>query len=169
MHQPIAGVAPSELAEVTCKVVWPTIGATGVGRLVGRLAAVRLGWGGFFTLGKLLAVATLPLSLAVFGWQLLPVVCRRYALTNRRIIIRKGLVAVDQRWIGLDEFDAIDVEILPGQDWLHAGDLIFRRGGLEVLRLAGVPRPEILRRVCETARTALVSVREVAQRQAASA
>jgi len=168
MHQPIAGVSPSELAEVTCKVVWPTIGATRLGRLAGQLAAVRLGWGEFFTLGKLLAVATIPLSLAIFCWQLLPVVCRRYALTNRRIIIRKGLVAVDQRWIGLDEFDAIDVEILPGQDWLHAGDLIFRRGGLEVLRLAGVPRPKILRRVCETARTALVSVREVAQRQAAT-
>jgi hypothetical protein len=60
------------------------------------------------------------------------------------------------------------VKILPGQDWLHAGDLVFRRGGLEVLCLAGVPRPEILRRMFETARTALVSVREVAQRQAVS-
>jgi hypothetical protein len=166
--QPIAGVAPSELSEVTCKVVWPTIGATPAGRFVGRLAAVRIGWGEFFTLGKLLAAATIPVSLAVFCWQLLPYVCRRYTLTNRRIIIRKGLMAVDQRWIGLDEFDAVDSQVLPGQDWLHAGDLIFRRGGQEILRLAGVPRPEILRQVCMAARTALVSVREVAQRQAAT-
>ena len=169
MHQPIAGVTPSELAEVTCKVVWPTVGATRAGRLVGRLAAVELGWGEFFTLGKLLAVATIPLSLTVFCWQLLPYVCRRYVLTNRRIIVRKGLLPVDQRWIGLDEFDSVDVEVLPGQAWLHAGDLIFRRGGLEVLRLAGVPRPEILREVCMAARTALVSVRDIVQRQAASA
>jgi hypothetical protein len=169
MHEPIAGVTPSELAEVTCKVVWPTIGATRAGRLVGRLAAVRVGWGEFFTMGKLLAVATIPISVAVFAWQLLPIVCRRYALTNRRIIIRKGLVPVDQRWIGLDEFDAVEVEVLPGQEWLHAGDLIFRRGGTEVFRLAGVSRPEILRRVCATARSALLSVREVVQRQAASA
>jgi hypothetical protein len=169
MHQPIAGVTPSELAEVTCKVVWPTIGATRAGRLVGRLAAVPLGWGKFFTLGKLLALATIPISVTVFCWQLLPYVCRRYTLTNRRIIIRKGLVAVDQRWISLDEFDAVDVEVLPGQDWLHAGDLIFRRSGLEIFRLAGVSRPEILRQVCATARTALLSVREVVQRQAAGA
>ncbi|MCD4728242.1 MAG: PH domain-containing protein, partial [Pirellulales bacterium] len=79
MNQPIAGVMPPEVTEVTCKVVWPTIGATRAGRLVGRLAAVRFGVGEFFTLGKLLAVASIPLSLAVFAWQLMPFVCRRYA------------------------------------------------------------------------------------------
>jgi hypothetical protein len=158
MNQPIAGVAPAELAEVTCKVVWPTIGATRAGRLVGRLAAVRLGWGEFFTLGKLLAVATIPLSLAVFCWQLMPYVCRRYTLTNRRIIVRKGLMPMDQRWIELDDFETIDVEVLPGQGWLHAGDLIFRRGGNEVLRLQGVSRPEVFRHVCLTVRNAFVYV-----------
>jgi hypothetical protein len=167
MNQPIAGVVPSELAEVTCKVVWPTIAATRVGRLVGRLAAVRLGLGEFFTLGKLLAVATIPLSLAAFGWQLMPYVCRRYTLTNRRVIIRKGLTAVDGPWISLDDFDAIDVEVLPGQDWFHAGDLVFRHGELEVLRWAGVPRPESARQVCRAARSALVTVRDVVEQQAA--
>jgi hypothetical protein len=160
---------PSDLAEVTCKVVWPTIGATAAGRLVGRLADVRFGVGRFFTLGKLLALATIPISLAVFAWQLMPYVCRRYAVTNRRIIIRKGLRPVDERWIDLDEFDAIDVEVLPGQQWLHAGDLVFRHGGQEVLRLAGVSRPEIFRQVCQTARDALLSVRAVVQQQAAVA
>ena len=169
MHQPIAGVTPSELAEVTCKVVWPTIGATRAGRLVGRLAAVRIGCAQLFTVGTLLAAATIPLSVAVFGWQLMPYVCRRYTLTNRRIIIRKGLMAVDGRWISLDEFDAIAIEILPGQQWLHAGDLVFRHGDREVLRLAGVPRPEAFRQVCLTARSALVGVREIAQRQATEA
>jgi hypothetical protein len=169
MSQPIAGVMPSDLAEVTCKVVWPTIGATRAGRLVGRLADVRIGLGKFFTLGKLLALATIPISLAVFAWQLMPYVCRRYAVTNRRIIIRKGLMPVDERWIDLDQFEAIDLEVLPGQQWLHAGNLIFRRGGQEVLRLAGVSRPEVFRRVCQTAQDALVSVRNVVQQQAAAA
>jgi hypothetical protein len=169
MHHPISGVTPSELAEVTCKVVWPTIGATWAGRLVGRAAAVPLGWGRFFTLGKLLAVATIPLSLAVFAWQLMPRVCRRYALSNRRIIIRKGLMPVDERWIGLDEFDAVQVEVLPGQEWLHAGDLVFRHAGNEVLRLSGVSRPEVFQHVCQTAQSALLSVRDVVEQQVASA
>ncbi len=155
MNQPIAGVMPPELAEVTCKVVWPTIGATGAGRLVGRLAAVHCGIGRFFTLGKLLAVASIPLCLLVFAWQLMPHVSRRYALTNRRIIIRRGLMPVDERWIGLDEFDAVGVEILPGQQWLHAGEVIFKRAGGEALRLSGVSRPEVFRRICLTAQSAL--------------
>ena len=169
MPQPVAAVMPSDLAEVTCKVVWPTIGATRAGRFVGRLADVRLGVGQFFTLGKLLALATIPVSLTVFCWQLMPYVCRRYALTNRRIIIRKGLRPVDERWVNLDEFEAIDVEVLPGQQWLHAGNLIFRHGGQEVLRLSGVSRPEIFRHVCHTSRNALLCVRNVVQQQAAGA
>ncbi len=134
---------------------------------MGRLAGIQLGLGGVFTLGNLLALATIPLSLAVFCWQLMPYGRRCYTLTNRRIIIRKGVRAVDQRWISLDDFDAIDIEVLPGQQWLHAGDLVFRRGGIEVLRLAGVSRPETLRQVCLTVRTALVSVRNVVESQAA--
>jgi hypothetical protein len=169
MAQSVAGIMPSDLAEVTCKVVWPTIGATRAGRLVGQLADVRIGLGRFFTVGKLLALATIPVSVAVFGWQLMPYVCRRYAVTNRRIIIRKGLKPIDERWIDLDEFETIDVEILPGQRWLHTGDLIFRHAGQEVLRLSGVSRPEIFRRVCLSAREALVSVRTVVEQQAAVA
>jgi hypothetical protein len=168
MHHPIPGVMPSELTEVTCKVVWPTIGATRAGRFVGQMAAVSLGWGEFFTLGKLLVLATIPISLAVFGWQLMPRVCRRYALSNRRIIIRRGLMPVDERWISLDEFDTVDVEILPGQQWLHAGEIVFKRGGCEVLRLSGVSRPEVFQHVCQTAQSALLSVRSVIRQQMAS-
>lgn len=169
MTQPIAGVARGESDEVTSMIIWPTIGATPAGRLVGQLAAVQIGVGRFFTLGKLLAVATIPISLAVFVWMLLPFVCRRYRLTNRRIVIQKGLSAlVDERWIGLDEFDSIEILVLPGQGWLRAGEMIFRRDGKEVFRLAGVSRPETFREVCLKARTALVTVREVLQQQAAA-
>ncbi|MEN6458775.1 MAG: PH domain-containing protein [Thermoguttaceae bacterium] len=167
MNQPIAGVTPGELSEVTCKVVWPTIGAIRAGRLVGQLAAIRIGIG-FLTLGNLLALATIPLSVAVFGWQLMPYVCRRYALTNRRIIIRKGLLPMDERWLEFNEFDAIDIEVLPGQAWLHAGDLVFRHGGAEVLRLSGVSRPEVFRHVCMTVRNAMVDIRPTAPAQAAA-
>lgn len=168
MHHPISGVFPSELTEVTCRVVWPTIGATRAGRLVGQAAAVRLGWGDFFTLGKILALATIPIALAVYAWQLMPCVCRRYALSNRRVIVRKGLMPVDEHWIGLDEFDTVEVEVLPGQQWLHAGEIIFKRAGNEILRLSGVSRPEVFQHICQTAQTALVSVRNVVQQQLAT-
>jgi hypothetical protein len=169
MRHPIAGVVAPDLAEVTCKVVWPTIGATRLGRVVGQAGAVRVGFGEFFTLGKLLALAMIPLALVVFAWQLMPYVCRRYVLSNRRIIIRRGLMPIDEQWLELDEFETVDVEVLPGQEWLHTGDVVFRRSGKEVLRLSGVPRPVMFQRLCQTSKTAAISVRDIVCRQAASA
>ena len=139
---------------------------TGVGPARGPAGGHPAWVGRAFTFGKLLAVATLPLSLLVYFWQLTPYGCRRYMLTNRRIIIRKGLMAVDQRWIGFEDFDTVDIDVLPGQAWLHAGDLVLRRGGVEVLRLAGIPRPEAVPSVPQHA-DALLSVRNVVERQAA--
>jgi len=157
-----------EPAERTSKVIWPTIGATRCGRLVGRLCAIRLGLGGFFTLGKLFALATIPVSLAVFVWQLLPVVMRRYCLTDRRVIVQKGLARIEQRSIGLDQFNALEIRLLPGQEWLRCGDVVFLRGGQEVFRLAGVPRPQTFREVCLKQRNTLLSVGEVLRQQNAA-
>ena len=169
MSSPIAGVVPPEVSEVRSVTVWPTIGALPAGRLVGRLADIQVGWGKFFTLGKLMALATIPISLAVFCWQLMPYVCRRYTVTNRRIIIRCGLLPADERWISLDEFDAVTVDVLPGQSWLHAGDVVFKRSGSEVLRLAGVSRPEVFCQMCLRTQQAMLSVRDVLREQALGA
>jgi hypothetical protein len=165
MTEVIADVAPPELDEVTSMVVWPSIGATSLGRLVGRMAGARYRIGRFFTLGRLLAVVSIPLALVAFAWKLMPFAARRYRLTNRRIVIHKGLSAAEDGSVDLDEFDAIEVQVLPGQQWLRAGELIFRRGDDEVFLLSGVGSPESFRHTCLEARTALLSVREVLQRQ----
>jgi len=148
-------------------VVWPTIGATRLGRIVGRLSGVRVGVG-FFTLGKLLAVLTIPLSLGVFCWQLLPYVARRYRITDRRIVTEKGLSGVPDGSIGLDEFDEIRIEELPGQAWLHAGEVAYLREGREVFRLSGVSRPDVYRRVCLETKTSLASVRSALEAEPAA-
>jgi hypothetical protein len=143
----IALSAPTAATENEVATVWPTIGATGWGRLVGRLSGIGLGFG-FFTLGKLLALATIPISLAVFCWQLMPWVCRRYTVTSRRVIIKRGLSGIGGPSVGLNEFDAIEIEVLPGQAWLRAGEVIFKHAGAEMLRLSGVSRPEVFRQTC---------------------
>ncbi len=158
----------TELREQKIMTVWPGIGSMALGRWVGRLAGNRLGHG-FFTLGKLLALATIPISLAVYLWRLMPGACRRYTLTSQRLIIQRGLTAKDGPSIGLDAFDSIAVAVLPGQDWLHSGDLVFQRDGTEVFRLRGVSRPEAFRQVCLKARNALIRGRQVCQQQAAVA
>jgi hypothetical protein len=143
--------------ETTVATVWPTIGATRCGRCVGRLAGLQPPGDRLRLVGKAMAVGTIPVSLAVFFWQLLPFVARRYRMTDRRIVIQKGLSAVEERSIGLDQFDAVDVEFLPGQEWLRTGEIVFRRAGQEVFRLSGVPCPEPFRRLCQEVQSALAA------------
>jgi len=155
----------AEVSEKRIMTVWPGIGSMALGRWVGRQAGNRLGYG-FFTLGKLLALTTIPVSLAVYCWRLMPWACRRYTLTDRRLVIQRGLTAEDGPSIGLDGFDTVEAAVLPGQEWLHAGELVFKRGGQEVFRLSGVSRPEGFCQVCLKARNALICGRQVLQQQA---
>jgi hypothetical protein len=166
MKQAIAGVAPPDLAEVTIMTVWPTIAANPLGRALGRMYTNRAGIGPIFTVGKLKMLLTIPVALVLFGLSLAPWACRRYRLTNRRVIIQNRPRPVDERWIGLDEFDAIDVVVLPGQEWYPAGDLIFRRGKVETFRLSGVSRPETFRQTCLKAQRSYVGVRRALEREA---
>ena len=99
----------------------------------------------------------------------MPLLARRYRLTNRRLVIAHGLRAVEGKAVALEGFDAIEIQGLPGQAALDAGDLVFRKDHQEVLRWAGVRRPEVLRVNCLKAREALLSVRALLERQAACA
>lgn len=139
--------------------VWPSMASRGMGRLIGRLCGVR--WGlGPLTLGRLLAGLCIPLALGGYlAMRIPPWVIRRYTLTNRRVVVRKGLRARDERWVELDRFDAIEVLVRPGQQWYPAGDLIFRSGPVETFRLEGVLRPETFRQTCLKARAGYVGVR----------
>ncbi len=159
MKQSIAGVAPAETREVTIMTVFPTLGATAAGRLIGRLCRVGNARG-FFSLGKLFAVALIPVAIGLFVVSLLPGIITRYRLTNRRVVVQKGVSAKDERWVDFDRFDAIDVDVLPGQEWFPCGDLIFRRGPIETFRLAGVSRPETFRRTCLAARRGYLGAAE---------
>ncbi len=163
MKQAITGVAPPGLSEVTIMTVWPSIAATGIGRFVGRMCMT--GGRSPLAIGKLLlAPLMIPLAMGAFMLMLNPLGARRYRLTNRRLIVEKGMKAKPDRWVDLDHFDAIDVDVRPGQQWFPAGDLIFKRGAVETFRLPGVPRPETFRQVCLKAQRGFVAVGRFAGR-----
>ncbi len=130
MKQPIAGVTPPAVREVTVMTVFPTLGAYPLGRLIGQLCSIETGFG-FFSLGKLFALLLIPVAIGLFIASLLPPLLTRYRLTNRRVVVQSGLRAVDQHYVDFDRFDAIDIEVLPGQAWFPAGDLVFRQGAVE--------------------------------------
>ena len=149
-----------QVCETRLATRWPTIGAYGLGRWVGRLVGLSIGYGRIFTIGTLMSLVTLPISLTVYAWQLCPWVCRRYRLTDRRVIVQKGYSACEERAIELDAFDTVSVEVLPGQAWLRTGDLVFFKDDREVFRLAGVPSAESFCRTCQQAKVAVDAFRK---------
>ena len=103
----------------------------------------------------------------MFFAGLLPGLARRYVLTNRRVIVERLQFSWSAKWVeemavSLDNFDSIEVVVLPGQAWYPAGDLIFRNGEVETFRLMGVTRPETFRRTCLKAHTSFVGVQQLA-------
>jgi hypothetical protein len=146
-HQVISGVVPPRVAEATVMTVWPSVASTGLGRALGRLYRIRDGVGPI-SLGRLVLLATIPIGLMLYLSMRLPWAIRRYRLTNRRVAIERGVGGEVMQFVDLDRFDSIEVVVEPGQDWYAAGDLVFRRGQVETLRLPGVSRPESFRQTC---------------------
>lgn len=156
-QHPVSGVVPPSVSEATVMTVWPSVASTGLGQALGRLYRIREGVGPL-SIGRLALLATVPLGLALYLSMRLPWAIRRYRLTNRRVMIERGVNAKVEQYVDLDRFDAIDVVVGPGQEWYAAGDLVFRRGAIETLRLPGVSRPESFRRTCLETRQAYVAV-----------
>lgn len=140
--QPISGVSASGEVEIRWR--YPSIAATGLGRLIGQLCdliPVRI-WG--IKLSAPLALALAPLG--VLEYARLKLLGERYVLTNRSV----------QRWgafgnrqiqsVPLIEVAEIEVAQQSGQEFYHAGDvtLIGAKGNV-LMRLPGVPRPEVFR------------------------
>ena len=142
--QAVSGLTPPQFREVLIREVWPTVAATpGVSSL--GLALMRtivlapVGW----------------LLLAPFYFRkVLPFISKRYTLTNRRLMIRRGLKPTPARSLDLAAID--DVQVAPGSvsDFFRSGTLHVISGGQTALRLAGVPEPESFRRAILNARTA---------------
>ncbi len=174
MSQAIAGVVPDTEKEVTVMTVWPTMGATAYGRWWGRRFANEIGitlFGLPITVGRLLALVSIPFILPIYFLMLLPkfpfVVfgvtnpwCRRYRLTNRRVLVEHGYGGGEQHGVSLDRFDSIETEVAAGQEWYPAGDLVFRNGQVETFRLLGVPHPESFKRTCMKAHQGYVGVQQ---------
>jgi hypothetical protein len=146
--QPIAGVAPAEIQEVPVMTVWPSMAAYPGGRLLGSAFAWRWPDIYFFRIGRLLALLAIPLVLPLYFMKVLPFIGTRYLLTNRRIVVLRGIVGKEEKFVDLDRFDAIDIVVQPGQAWYDAGDLVFRLGNVETFRLDGISRPAAFRATC---------------------
>ena len=164
MKQAIAGVTPPSMKEATIMTVWPSVAAMKlgpfpVGLWLGKLYSLQVGVY-VFTFGNLICLMSIPIALVLYAKRIGPVVATRYRVTNKRVMVERGLGAREYKSIALNHFDAFDIEVKPGQDWYDAGDLVFRLGNVERFKLEGVSRPAAFQQVCMKARDGFVGVQE---------
>ena len=166
--QSIAGVTPPSTAEVVVMTGWPSVGCTGVGQFLGRMYRMQTGFGPV-RIGRLALLMTMPLGLMLYLSMRLPWAICRFQVTNRRVTVNKGVHAAVERFVELNRFDTVELVVQPGQEWFDCGDLVFRNGAVETLRLKGVSRPEPFRRVCLEVRQSYVGVEEALQQTTGAA
>jgi hypothetical protein len=165
--QPIPGVVPAEVRETTVMTVWPSNARFALGRALGQAYAITWPEIYIFRLGRLIALLSIPLALVLYFLRILPGIGTRYRLTNRRIIVERGLMSKEEKAVDLDRFDRIEIDVRPGQAWYDAGDLVFWRGNIETFRLEAVSRPAAFRQTCLKAHLAYTGVLAAQQRQRA--
>src|SRR6516162_8516541 len=80
-RQAVAGLTPPQLAEAMIREAWPSVRGVQAGlaglaaRLIKSLFLAPLGW---------------LVNGLLFGKKFAPYICKRYTLTNRRLMIRAG-------------------------------------------------------------------------------
>jgi hypothetical protein len=133
--QPVTGLVPPQRAEAIIREVWPSVaawpGAANLGRaLIKSIVAAPLGW----------------LILAPFYFlKILPFRATRYTLSNRRLMIRRGLQPQPVEEVALAAIDDVRQVLDGNSKFFRAGTLEVISQGKVVLTLPGVPEPESFR------------------------
>lgn len=141
--QPICGVSSTTETEVRSR--YPSIAATGPGRLIGTICEsipVRI-WG--IKLSHLLfALPLAPLGVLIYILQKITGV--KYTLTNRSVQVWSVIGVRQLQSVALTDIEDIELTISPGQEFYHAGDLtLVGAKGEVLLTIRGILRPQIFR------------------------
>jgi hypothetical protein len=131
---PVGG-APPQLAEVQIRDLWPSVtafaGPAAIGKkLMQSIFLAPLGW---FLL--------LPLYFA----KIMPFIAKRFRLTNRRLMICRGLMAKPTRQIELSRIDDVRLVESSYDTFYRAGTLEIISGGQVAMKLEACPFPDSFR------------------------
>lgn len=143
---PITGIVPPDKAEALIRERYPSVARApaiaGLGRmLTGTIILAPLAW--------------LLMSLPFFS-KVLPIVGRRYAVTNRRVLIKKGWGGAAAQEVKLADIDDVKMITDANSDFFRAANLDIISNGQVVMTLRGVPEPESFRHAILNTRNAWV-------------
>ncbi len=152
--QAIAGVSGQDrLIEFS----YPSIAATGLGQLIGKIClSIPTRIGGVPVSCLLFGLPLAPLGAVIYLGQ--KVLGNRYILTNRGVEIRKSIGNALQKRVDLANISDITISVQDGQEFSRAGNLELRDAKGSILgTLNGVAWPERLKSAIMEARHARVS------------
>jgi hypothetical protein len=134
-QQVVTGVVPPELGEAKIREMYPSVAASpaiaGVGQALTRtIVLAPLAW--------------MIMALAYFG-KLLPFAARRYTLTNRRLMVRRGWKGTPAQQAALADIDEVRVKTDVNSRFFRSGTLEIVSKGQVVMTLPGTPEPDSFR------------------------
>jgi hypothetical protein len=136
-RQAVTGVVPPQLAEARIREAWPSVTARGAGlprlarALMRSIVLAPLGW---------LLLAPL------FALRIAPFVCKRYTLTNRRVMVQRGWKPAPVKEVPLADVEDVRLVEDTRDDFYRSATLEVVSKGQVVMTLPGVPEPEGFRR-----------------------
>jgi hypothetical protein len=135
-RQAVAGLTPPQLGEAVIREKWPAVVAVQPG-----LAALAQA----LTRTILLAPVAWLLLAPVFALKFFPFLCKRYTLTNRRLMIQRGLKPRPVQEVSLAAIDDVRFDPASYNAFYRCGTLEAVSQGKVVLTLRGVSGPEAFR------------------------
>ena len=150
-QQVITGVVGPQQGEALIREVWATTAAnapamTLARKLISTVVLAPIGWLLIAPLFGMRLLGFLP------GLSFLTV---KYAVTNRRLMVRKGMKPLPVHQIPLDQI--ADVRVIPdaNSDFYTTANLeVLAKDGKVAFTMAGVPEPESFRQIILQARDA---------------
>jgi uncharacterized membrane protein YdbT with pleckstrin-like domain len=132
------------MAEKVIREVWPSVtvipAAAALGKtLIRSIVLAPLGW---------------LLLLPIYFLKILPFAAKRYTLTNRRLMIQRGLKPKPSHELALIAIDDAQIVESTIDTFYRSATIDVLSGGKVVLQLPGVPDPESFRHAVLDAHTA---------------
>jgi hypothetical protein len=140
----VTGVVPPQRAEARIRETWP--GVNDVPAVAGLAHALMR----TIVLAPLAWLMLAPL----YFKKILPFIAKRYTLTNRRVMIRRGLKPVPSHEVALADIDDVRIEEGSLNPFYRSATLEVISKGQVALRLPAVKDPESFRRAILNARAA---------------
>src|SRR5438477_13146581 len=111
--QVITGVVPPQAGEAMIRELFPSVAAhpamAGLGKKISELAAKLARTVVLLPIGLLVAAAGWVIMFWPYFSKVLPFVAKRYTLTNRRLMIRRGLKAKPSHEVSLADIDEVTI------------------------------------------------------------